>query len=48
MSVPMRQQAAAVRGLPLVHFTRDASGQVTEFAATGSRVRNLRFERQHF
>lgn len=34
--------------LPRVHFTRNPSGQVTEFAATGSRVRNLRFERQHF
>lgn len=31
--------------LPRVRFVRDGSGSVTRFEATGSRVRNLRFER---
>jgi hypothetical protein len=31
---------------PLVRFTRDASGRVDGFTASGSRVRNLVFERQ--
>jgi hypothetical protein len=32
--------------LPVVRFTRDGSGRITGFTASGSRVRNLVFERQ--
>ncbi|MGB1839732.1 MAG: serine hydrolase domain-containing protein [Longimicrobiales bacterium] len=32
--------------LPQVRFTRDASGRLTGFTASGSRVRNMLFERQ--
>jgi len=33
-------------GSGLVHFTRDASGRVTGFNMSASRMRGIRFERQ--